>query len=52
MLEKFVIGRFVVPNGESRPRKSFSDPLPKSKVAATKSRTPTVKCKSKAEIGG
>ena len=52
MLEKFVICHFVVPNGESRPRKSFYDSLPKSKVAATKSRTSKVKCKSKDEIGG
>ena len=53
MLEKFVTDRFVIPDGESMPRKSFYDPLPKSKVAATKSRTSKIKCKSKdVEIGG
>ena len=36
MLQKILDDRFVVPEGESRPRKSFYDPLSKSKVAAVK----------------
>ena len=53
MLKKFVDERFAVPEGESKPRKSFYDPLSKSKVAAVKSGKSKVKCKSKyVVIGG
>ena len=47
MLQKFLDDRFVVPEGESKPRKSFYDPLSKSKVAAVKFGKSKVKCKSK-----
>ena len=53
MLKKFVYERFAVPEGERKPRKSFYDPLSKSKVAAVKSGKSKVKCKPKdVVIGG
>ena len=43
----FIKERFVIPEGNSAPSKSFYEPLPKCNIKTMKSSKQTVKCKSK-----